>query len=363
MNSSNKSLIRDYRSRLNLTTPPFDEIDDEYFAVIVSNPSKLDKQTYNFLVDVGLMTSTGSFFEQLEWLGDSILETSIRRYLFRAYKKAYTLGNLHNIKVYIVQNATLYCLSVMKNICIDTTKWKQVKKCADRLESIIGLLFYYFDIIKNDCCALNIVSDWILTTFKIPELIDKFIRGERIRCATSPSKIATKAQEYSSDDESDDEILELPPGPPGFHMEPAYESEEEELEIPMPIPSTTTSPASPRTARRTTAVSREKMSVNEPTLSTTCVYPYNPRDRNVSLSIANPVLKTRFLNWITANGFTYASKIKSLRGNYTIGIYLQNKNTGAYGQLICGTGGNEKELLDNLLKQFIDSEYYHKVAK
>lgn len=359
MNSSNRNLIRDYRARLNLNTPPFDKISDEYFAVIVFNPNQLDKPTYNFLVDVGLMTSFGGFFEQLEWLGDSILETSIRRYLFRAYRKAYILSNLNKIKVYIVQNATLHCLAVMKNICINTTKWKQVKKCADRLESTIGLLFYYFDIVNNDCCALNIVSDWILTTFNIPELIDKFIQGERIKCATSPSKTITNVQEYSSDDESetgesDDEILELPPGPPGFHTETAYVDEEDELEIPVPTPFPT--------PKKSTAVHITVPTVTHTPVSTTCVYPYNGRDKNVSFSIADPTLRRKFLNWRTANGFTFASKVKQVGKDYMIGIYVQNKKTGTYGQLICGTGGNEKELLDTLLKRFINSEYYHKVT-
>lgn len=215
--------IKDFRFRLHLDVPPFDIVDDEYFSLIVSGP--LSAHEKNFLFTHGLYDSYGGAFDELEWIGDSILEIITRNYLFRHYRDRFSPLYLNKVKIYIVQNYTLYCLLVEKNVCIATTSKKGVKRCADRLESTIGLLYYYFNNIMKNPSGLDILYDWFINTFNVKQMIEDFARGKNIPCAVAPEEIITL------ETPPEEEILEL-------IMPPEYQenervSDDEEVELPL----------------------------------------------------------------------------------------------------------------------------------
>ena len=187
MNKSQQKQIEDFRFRLHLDVPPFDQMEDEYFSLVV--PDGTNNYTTRFLGKRGLHEEFGGYFEQLEWLGDTLLESIIRNYLFNNYRKIYKLGDLDKLKSHLVRNITLYCLLVGKTVCLSSNSRHAIKRCADRLETTIGLLYYYLDNIHEDERAFHIINTWFLETFDIERLTDEIVNGKSIPCSVPNEEI------------------------------------------------------------------------------------------------------------------------------------------------------------------------------
>lgn len=220
MNKYIKEEVRNFRSRLRLDVPPFSSIEDEYFSLIISR--NLNNHTTKFLSKYGLWSPFGGFFDELEWLGDSILEVSVRQYLFQHYRDKYSQEYLIKVKTYIVQNYTLYCLLLDKDICPPAPTKKARKRCADRLESTIGLLYYYFNDIMQYILAFDTVYDWFINTFHIDQIIADFTKGKILPCLQSLDKEIR---------ESPDDVIELIEPPEEEIIELIEPPEEEIVEL------------------------------------------------------------------------------------------------------------------------------------
>jgi len=135
---------------------------------------------------------------------------------------------LNKLKIHIVKNYTLYCLLVNKALCMPTGKKQSIKTCADRLESTIGLLYYYFNNIRHNAYVIDIIEQWFISTFHIAQIIEDYINKKRLPCISPPEEEITL--EFSPEEE--EEIVELI-FPPGYE-EPEYFNEDfenEEVEL------------------------------------------------------------------------------------------------------------------------------------
>lgn len=180
MNDYQRRKIKDFRYILQLDGPPFDDIEDEYFTLIINGP--YTNHIKRFLIDKGLASNKTTYESMLTWLGSSILAVIIRRYLFKNYRYSQKLDTLNKLEAYLIQSTSLDCLLVRKNICTKSSEWEEVKRCALLLKTTIGLLFYYFDTIANSFQKLDIIGDWFIVNFDIKRFIDDYLQNKQSLC-------------------------------------------------------------------------------------------------------------------------------------------------------------------------------------
>lgn len=114
-------------------------------------------------------------YELLEFFGDSVLEVIVSMIVFKELTIGQTNVNQDKLKFFrreMVRNSTLYCHGIRKNICEFLKKDNiTIKECADVLEAIIGILYYYLYYLKNIDYAISILYDWYVHNFYIDESI------------------------------------------------------------------------------------------------------------------------------------------------------------------------------------------------
>jgi 23S rRNA maturation mini-RNase III len=115
------------------------------------------------------------------YLGDAVLEIIATMYLFEAFiitnnsksrRKKVEEGTLSQYREALVKNATLFCHMERKNLCdeiINPPRNPNVKVCADLVEAIVGVLFYYLHYLQHLPNALSIIHDWFKQTFYVDE--------------------------------------------------------------------------------------------------------------------------------------------------------------------------------------------------
>lgn len=164
------SELIEIRESLGLYGELWDDLDNNLLtlAFIPKNSKvKLKQQKYGF-----------KNYELLEFLGDSILESITSMILFEEFvidpKYDYNIneGIMTEFKSQMVRNSTLYCHGLRKNVCKFIKKDNiTVKDCADIIESIIGVLYYYLYYEMNNKEALSILHDWYIENFYVDETI------------------------------------------------------------------------------------------------------------------------------------------------------------------------------------------------
>lgn len=115
------------------------------------------------------------------YLGDAVLEIIATMYLFETFvinnksRKRVDEGSLSKYREALVKNATLFCHMERKNLCdeiINTPRNPIVKVCADLVEAIVGVLFYYLHYLQHNPNALNIIYTWFKQTFYVDESLE-----------------------------------------------------------------------------------------------------------------------------------------------------------------------------------------------
>lgn len=170
--------IQEIRYLLDLNEPPFDDIPDEFFTLIFPHDS-VNQCTKDYLIDHNLPN-----YQKLEWLGDSVLELVMRTYLFQ-YRRNLRVGDLNDIKQKFVSNKGLYELLDKYSIC-EITSSDDVKECADILETIIGIIYYW--LLQTGEDPIVAIMNWFLDTFELDEIIDEMVSESIRKVKNSPKK-------------------------------------------------------------------------------------------------------------------------------------------------------------------------------
>ena len=117
-------------------------------------------------------------YELFEFFGDAILESIVSMVIFEKYiinrHKKIDEGALSRYRSSLLKNSTLFCHMNRKKMCVNirqTHKQQTAKTCADVLEAIIGIVFYYFYYVLKLDNSLDIVKDWYIKNFYVDESI------------------------------------------------------------------------------------------------------------------------------------------------------------------------------------------------
>lgn len=162
--------IEELRYLLDLNESPFDDIPDEFFTLVFPTEA-INQDTKDFLIDHGVPD-----YQKLEWLGDSVLELIMRTYMFK-YRRDLKLGDLNSIKQQFVSNQGLHELLAQYSICTLTDN-HDVKQCADVLETIIGIIYYWLAYQGQD--PILPLMNWFLDTFDIEDVITGLVDEKEI---------------------------------------------------------------------------------------------------------------------------------------------------------------------------------------
>lgn len=163
------SQMNQIRAILNLTHAPYDEIPDNLlYLSFIPKGTKIDPSRFE---EYNLRDN-----DLLEFLGDAILDVIVAQYL-----SLFNLDNYSCFLRHIVSNVVLTCLMEQKKLC-DPFFRVQAKACADRLEAIVGMIYYYFGELNLNNDSLQIVANWFYSTFDMNRLINEINQRGRTNC-------------------------------------------------------------------------------------------------------------------------------------------------------------------------------------
>lgn len=161
------------RVDLGLNEDPWLELDDNLLRICISKQFRTHIQyTDNFIIDD----------ESFEWLGDTVYE-----YIFTI--KFFNKTVLNNLPIFedkftnyyeqIRRNTSLFCQATQKNLCqylIMARSSPRIKHCADMIESILGMLFFYLVYIKKADSPFYKLAQWYDQQFNLDYQIDFIIK-------------------------------------------------------------------------------------------------------------------------------------------------------------------------------------------
>lgn len=169
--------MKDVREKLELNREPWLELDDDLLRLAFTRTGKVAETLDKY----GLKDA-----EELEWLGDSIVELIVTLDLFEKIvinrkKDAYT--QLSNYRSTLVRNTNLYCYMKDRDLCqhliLCTDRELKVKDCADAFESIIGVLYFHLVYIKNDPAPFLKIHQWYNRHFNLADQINQLIKYKK----------------------------------------------------------------------------------------------------------------------------------------------------------------------------------------
>src|SRR5690606_20421202 len=101
----------------------------------------------------------------LAFLGDSVLYTILGKMAFDNLSP--NLGSMTDARHMAGKNTSFFCLLQKFNICDKVIKKDnyRLKECADMLESIVGLLYFYLTNIKKMPNSMDILNTYFINTF------------------------------------------------------------------------------------------------------------------------------------------------------------------------------------------------------
>lgn len=158
--------LRQIRNKLNLKSAPWDNLPDDllYLAFI---PTGLSIYTKYPLKNNDI----------LEFIGDAVLDLIIAQYL-----SSYHLNDYNCILAHFVSNKVLTCIMRQRFLCSPIVNVIE-KACADRFESIIGAMYYYFYYLQNRDDAIYLIAQWYYNTFNIEVTLNNIIDNGKTNCS------------------------------------------------------------------------------------------------------------------------------------------------------------------------------------
>lgn len=176
--------IAEFRAVLGLDRKPYSAIPDEYFSILFP---PMENKYKSFFESQGFyLKGPSKPIRLLEWVGDSILELTVRIRLVE-YGGDYRLDFLDNVRRSVVKNTNLHCFLIQKKICGESDSYTKIKECANIVEVLMGIIFYFFDRNRTEEEGsedpVGLAMYWFYTTFDIPTEIDERLRGKATMCS------------------------------------------------------------------------------------------------------------------------------------------------------------------------------------
>lgn len=125
--------------------------------------------------------------EMLEFLGDSVLELSVRRHLIALGVNQPSQATRY--KMAIVSNQTLTCFMEGRgaNKYVDRLMYRRgsrKKIYADTFESLLGLLYWWSDNRVRKYDSLNLVDQWLDKVWKLGTITYNYVRTGILICSS-----------------------------------------------------------------------------------------------------------------------------------------------------------------------------------
>lgn len=128
-------------------------------------------------------------YEVFEFFGDAVLELLVTQIMFELGSIT-RLSDYHRFRQEIVKNLTLLCFMQQKYLCeeiieFDTRQGDEYddwKTCADSLEALLGVLYYYAYYIRSDREAFILVSEYFRQNWTLQEVIANLMDTGRTQC-------------------------------------------------------------------------------------------------------------------------------------------------------------------------------------
>lgn len=173
---------------LNLEDTIWKEIDPSLLLLAFTHRSGVDQipleiqqyQEENYLAND---------YEWHEFIGDAVLEMIITT-IMTELQEIQFLRNAHRFRQEIVRNLTLYCYMVRRGLCreiiIDPSFNYDYKICADSLEALIGVLYwwgYYHQ--GMGYAVFNQIRSWLVQSWYLQETIINLLDGKGTGCGVN----------------------------------------------------------------------------------------------------------------------------------------------------------------------------------
>ena len=130
-------------------------------------------------------------YEWHEFIGDGVLKM-LGTTLVTELGSIEYLSQAHVFRQELDRNTTLYCYMNQKGLCSEIIKDQGekfgYKMCADMLEAVFGVLYWWGYYVKGlGYGVLQPVRDWYLKTWPVRESLDQLFDGGKVRCGISES--------------------------------------------------------------------------------------------------------------------------------------------------------------------------------
>lgn len=125
-------------------------------------------------------------YENLEFLGDGVLEIIIKHMVYQSLtslgdKGTRGPGAMTGVSQALRSNAFLACLAERHNLCSTNSQQKiALKLCADIFEALLGALFLY--LIREGLDAYRILYVWLVDFWHFPMYLKAFLYLEKEVC-------------------------------------------------------------------------------------------------------------------------------------------------------------------------------------
>lgn len=176
--------INEIRQKLNLDKGIFKNIPDDLILLAFlpehPPPGLVSNQLLN-----NLQRKYGyNNYEFFEFFGDSVLDFIVVRMMTR-YPQINNPDIGTRTKQNIVKNSNLDCMLRNRTVCAYALE-KGPKACANIFEAIVGILYFWLDQQKMD--TLNILEEWLDSSFNIKGQIIEQIKGNSPTCKKPRSR-------------------------------------------------------------------------------------------------------------------------------------------------------------------------------
>lgn len=139
------------------------------------NRSLLSPETLqNITTKYGIAT-----YESLEFLGDGVLEITLKHMIYQALSPIGPGGMSRVISV-LRSNNFLSCLANQHNLCITGVRGSPVKLCADIFEALLGAIFLH--LIDEGRDTYRITYQWLAEFWQLPKYIGLFLSRQNNVC-------------------------------------------------------------------------------------------------------------------------------------------------------------------------------------
>lgn len=174
MDNKRSDELREIRNILGLNVYPWENLHDDILELAFISETKYSeyfKNKYNMGNN-----------DVMEFVGDSLLNMIVADFLV-----GFVTNKPIRYSHHFISNPVLICLMMKKNLCHQIVNVTG-KACADRLEAIIGALWFYLTELNLFNDAYELLYKWLITTFNFQDLIDELETQGLHYCSKSVTK-------------------------------------------------------------------------------------------------------------------------------------------------------------------------------